>query len=66
MRKRITYVQRPEAPFEREQTTLTTSTLSVRDLDAAREERVTLSFNELPVEVRIYHSWMLVDFIWNE
>lgn len=52
MKRRITFVQRQDAPFEANQAVLTTKTLSIRDLDAAREDRVTFGLEDLPAEVR--------------
>ncbi|KAL2865625.1 uncharacterized protein BJX67DRAFT_373018 [Aspergillus lucknowensis] len=51
MRTRITYIQKPQAPFDPSQATLTPSALAIHNLDAAREERVTLGFDELPGEL---------------
>ncbi|KAL6239603.1 protein pbn1 [Aspergillus navahoensis] len=51
MRQRITYIQKPSAPFHPSQTTLTRDAVSVQSLDAAREQRLTFSFNELPSEL---------------
>ncbi|EAA63925.1 hypothetical protein AN2240.2 [Aspergillus nidulans FGSC A4] len=51
MRQRITYIQKPSLPFHPSQTTLTRDSLYVESLDAAREERVTFSFDELPSEL---------------
>ncbi|KAA8647635.1 hypothetical protein EYZ11_003232 [Aspergillus tanneri] len=48
MRRRITFVQRPTAPFELDQAILTSDYLSIRDVDGVREERATFSFDELP------------------
>ncbi|KAJ5775322.1 uncharacterized protein N7511_000333 [Penicillium nucicola] len=52
MKRRITYVQRVNAPFEPEQAVLTSKHLSVRNLDAAREDRITVGLDELPTELR--------------
>ncbi|KAJ5317863.1 hypothetical protein PENANT_c004G11031 [Penicillium antarcticum] len=52
MKRRITYIQRDNAPFEPQQAVLTSKSLSVRDLDAAREDRITVGLNELPQELR--------------
>jgi hypothetical protein len=52
MRKRITFVHNAEGPFDPKQAPLGNDVLSIRDLKAAREERVTFGFNELPQEVR--------------
>ncbi|OJJ48896.1 hypothetical protein ASPZODRAFT_139850 [Penicilliopsis zonata CBS 506.65] len=46
MKTRYTFILRPGAPFTLDQTTLTSSSLSVRNLDAAREERVTFPSDE--------------------
>jgi hypothetical protein len=51
MRRRITFVQRPETPFDHDQAVLTSDALSITNLDGAREERATFSFDELPSEV---------------
>jgi hypothetical protein len=52
MKQRITFIQRVDASFDPQQAVLTTSSLSVRNLDAAREDRVTVGLDELPEEVR--------------
>ncbi|KAJ6070474.1 hypothetical protein N7467_011793 [Penicillium canescens] len=52
MKRRITYIQRINAPFEPQQAVLTSKSLSVRDLDAAREDRITVGLDELPQELR--------------
>ncbi|KAJ5619061.1 hypothetical protein N7510_003045 [Penicillium lagena] len=52
MKRRITIVQPENAPFHPSQAELTTSALSVRDLDGAREDRITLGLDELPEELR--------------
>jgi hypothetical protein len=52
MKRRITYIQRINAPFEPQQAVLTSKSLSVRDLDAAREDRITVGLDELPQEVK--------------
>ncbi|CEL09892.1 Putative Protein pbn1 [Aspergillus calidoustus] len=51
MRRRITYIQPPHAPFHPSQTTLSPNTLTISNLDAAREERITLGFDELSGEL---------------
>jgi hypothetical protein len=53
MKRRITFVQPDNAPFDKSQAELTASALSVRALDAAREDRITVGLDELPEEVRI-------------
>jgi hypothetical protein len=55
MKRRITYIQRINAPFEPQQAVLTSKSLSVRDLDAAREDRITVGVDELPKEVSKAH-----------
>lgn len=52
MRRRITFVQKPTAPFDPDQTTLTPDSLTIQSLDALREERITVSHEELPAELR--------------
>lgn len=54
MKRRVTYVQRQDTPFEADQAVLTPKTLSVRGLDAAREDRITVGLDDLPAEVRGY------------
>ncbi|KAL3465849.1 PIG-X [Aspergillus heterothallicus] len=50
MRRRITYIQPHHAHFHPSQTALTPNTLTISNLDAAREERITLGFDELSAE----------------
>lgn len=52
MRRRITFVQDSNTPFDRKQATLTSDSLTIRDLDALREERLTVSLKELPAELQ--------------
>ncbi|KAJ5146264.1 uncharacterized protein N7515_000828 [Penicillium bovifimosum] len=52
MKRRITFVQRVDAAFDPQQAVLTASSLSVHDLDAARQDRITVGLNELPEELR--------------
>lgn len=52
MRRRITFVQKANAPFDPKQATLTSDSLTIRDLDALREERLTVSLKELPAELQ--------------
>jgi hypothetical protein len=52
MKRRITFIQRPDAPFEADQTVLTSKSLAIRNLDAAREDRITFGLDDLPHEVR--------------
>ncbi|KAL4870544.1 hypothetical protein BDV12DRAFT_55716 [Aspergillus spectabilis] len=51
MRRRITYIQPPHSPFHPSQTTLTPTDLTITTLDAAREERLTVGFEEVPSEL---------------
>ena len=51
MKQRITFIQRVDAGFDPQQAVLTASSLSVRGLDAAREDRSTAGLDELPEEV---------------
>ncbi|KAJ5518049.1 Glycosylphosphatidylinositol-mannosyltransferase I PIG-X/PBN1 [Penicillium expansum] len=52
MKRRITFIQRVDAGFDPQQAELTASSLSVRGLDAAREDRITVGLDELPQELR--------------
>ncbi|KAL4935896.1 hypothetical protein BDV06DRAFT_117496 [Aspergillus oleicola] len=51
MRQRLTYIQKPSAPYSPDQTTLTRDALHIQSIDAAREERITVGFDEVPDEV---------------
>lgn len=45
----MTYITAPDAAFDpTQQAVLSKDTLSIRGLDAAREERLTFASNELP------------------
>ncbi|PTU24788.1 hypothetical protein P175DRAFT_0429428 [Aspergillus ochraceoroseus IBT 24754] len=52
MRQRITFIQHPDAPFTFNQAILSPDSLSIHDIDGAREERVTFRVDELPEELR--------------
>jgi hypothetical protein len=52
MRKRITFVHLPDSPFQPERLRVDNGTLRLESLKAAREERITFGYNELPQEVR--------------
>lgn len=52
MKRRITYIQRNDAAFDPQQAVLTPKSLTIRGLDAAREDRLTFDLNDLPTEVR--------------
>ncbi|KAJ5933775.1 hypothetical protein N7454_006104 [Penicillium verhagenii] len=52
MKRRVTYIQRPDAPFAPEQVTLSSKSVTIRGLDAAREDRITFDLNDLPEELR--------------
>ncbi|KAJ5134650.1 hypothetical protein N7448_000330 [Penicillium atrosanguineum] len=52
MKRRITFIQRPDAPFEADQAALTSKSLTIRNLDAAREDRITFGLDDLPQELR--------------
>lgn len=54
MRRRITFVQKPDAPFNLDQASLTPDSLTIHRLDALREERITVSHDEVPDEVYTY------------
>jgi len=65
MKQRITFVQRPDAPFEAEQAVLTSNSLAIRALDAAREDRITFGLEDLPQEVsRTAHGISFNGEIW--
>ncbi|KAE8150379.1 PIG-X [Aspergillus avenaceus] len=51
MRRRITFVQRSDSPFSHDQAILTPDTLTIRSLDAAREDRATFAFDEVLPEI---------------
>ncbi|EKV12875.1 Protein pbn1 [Penicillium digitatum PHI26] len=50
MKRRITLIQRVDAGFDPQQAVLTASSLSIRGLDAAREDRITIGLDKLPEE----------------
>ncbi|KAJ5716360.1 Protein pbn1 [Penicillium malachiteum] len=52
MKRRITYIQRPDAPFEAQQAVLTSKSLTIHNLEAAREDRLTFDLDDLPDEFR--------------
>ncbi|KAJ6007690.1 hypothetical protein N7540_011666 [Penicillium herquei] len=52
MKRRITYIQRPDAPFEVQQAVLTSNSLTIHNLEAAREDRLTFDLDDLPDELR--------------
>ncbi|CAG7931465.1 unnamed protein product [Penicillium olsonii] len=52
MKRRITFIQRIDAGFDPQQVVLTSSSLSVRELDAAREDRFTVELDQLPEQLR--------------
>lgn len=52
MKRRITYISASNASFDpAKQAILGKDALSIRNLDAAKEERITLGFEELPANV---------------
>ncbi|PGH08585.1 hypothetical protein GX51_01104 [Blastomyces parvus] len=51
MKKRITFIHAAEGKFDPEQITVDNDSLSIQSLDAARQDRATFTFNELPQEV---------------
>lgn len=66
MRRRITFIQRPDAPFTPDQAILTPGALSIRNLDALREERLTFSYDELTSDVSLlaFHHTYHIDGLW--
>lgn len=51
MKRRVTYIQRPEAPYAPEQVSLHSNFVQIDGLDAAREDRITFNLEDLPDEV---------------
>ena len=51
MRERITFVHGADDTFDPDQLNVDKETIQVRSLMAAREDRLTFSFSELPQEV---------------
>ncbi|KAF4621537.1 hypothetical protein G7Y89_g14539 [Cudoniella acicularis] len=51
MRQRITYLQQPQDSVDPKLLGVTSNTISTKKLDAAREDRVTFGFDELPQEL---------------
>ncbi|KAL4883326.1 protein pbn1 [Aspergillus karnatakaensis] len=51
MRRRTTFIQPAHAPFHPSQTHLSPTALTITSLDAAREERLTVGFDEVPAEL---------------
>lgn len=55
MRRRITYIYGAESPFDPDQQArVSNDALSIRGLNAAKEERLTFGFDEFPSEVSNY------------
>lgn len=52
VKRRTTYIQRPDAPFDQEQVVVTSAAVTIRDLDATREDRLTFGLEDLSKEVR--------------
>lgn len=59
MRRRITFIQPPNAPFSPDQAVLTPDALTITNLDAVREERLTVSYDELPDDVLVHHNTII-------
>lgn len=53
MRQRITLFHKPEDSIDPRTIKLTTDSFEVADLTSAREDRVTISLEELPVELQL-------------
>jgi hypothetical protein len=51
MRQRITYLQEPEDSINPKLLKVAKDSISIEDLKAAREERITFGFEELPQEL---------------
>ncbi len=52
MRERVTFFHGPETPVDPAVLTITDTTLKGPDIEAAREDRITLALDELPPELR--------------
>ena len=64
MRERITFVHGAEDDFDPSQLEVQNDSLYIKSLTAAREDRITFSFDELPQEVRkngLIHLYAFVD-----
>ena len=53
MRERITFVHGPQDPFDPTQLRVEKNGLRITALKAAREDRLTFAFQELPQEVEL-------------
>lgn len=63
MKRRVTYITAADAEFDpSKQAVLNKDTLTIRGLDAAKEERFTFTSTELPTEVRIDIFLLTYDF----
>ena len=51
MRQRITFIQQPEDSVDPETLKITKNSISTSNLKAAREDRITFGFDELPQEL---------------
>lgn len=51
MRQRITYLHKPEDAIDPKSIKVTSDSLAVSGLKAAREDRITFGFDELPQEI---------------
>ncbi len=51
MRQRITYLQEPQDAIDPSTLKVTKNSISTKSLIAAREERITFSLDELPLEL---------------
>ncbi|KAJ5752070.1 hypothetical protein N7520_008987 [Penicillium odoratum] len=65
MKRRITYIQRPEAPFVPEEVVVSTKSVTVRGLDATREDRLTFDLDDLPEELhKVCHQLQELHLRW--
>jgi hypothetical protein len=51
MRQRITFLHKPEDAIDPKSIRVTSNSLAVSGLEAAREDRITFGFDELPREI---------------
>ena len=59
MRRRSTFLHDPKLDVDPSQLQLSGDRFRIRGLKAAREERLTFAFNELPQEVKLSKFWLL-------
>ena len=53
MKRRVTYINRANDAFDQDQIEVDKSSIQLRDLKAAREDRLTLALDELSYEASL-------------